>query len=182
MDVQTCVEIVVVGHLRNVGDSPVGHLQTRNSHCHVPCRSEELTVLILQVRVLNVEQELRVVGSQVTHCKTVVPVGIVFNDVRVVWPGVAHLADGAVEVGVHKPHSLLLEDSVEELEHLSPQQFIVPVDNDHDILGLAEVLGGVLDVSKGISPFGSGLDFVSAGVYFGLRSEIVQDDVRRAVY
>jgi len=41
-----------------------------------------------------------------------------------------------------------LEDSIEQAKNLSAQQFIISIDNDHDILLSTEVSGGVSDVGN----------------------------------
>lgn len=138
MHVKPSVEVVVVGHLGYICYSFMGHLKAGNRDRHVSSRREKVAVFILEIFVFNVEEELSVVSSKMADCKAIISILIFLDDIGVIWPGVAHFADGAKEVRIHEPNSFFLEDSVEQLEHLLAQELVVPIHYDQDLLRFTE--------------------------------------------
>ena len=60
--------------------------------------------------------------------------------------------DGAEKGEVHDPVVAFLVAVVDELEHLRPQQLVVPVHQHHDILGLAVVESSIHNIIGRVVP------------------------------
>jgi len=116
-----------------------------------------------------------------TDRKTILSVWISFNYTRMIWSWVAYLSDRSQKICVQVPHSFLLEDSIEQAKNLSAQQFIISIDNDHDILLSTEVSGGVSDVGNWVVSVSVDDDLVTARIHSGLLFEHISQHSSCAV-
>jgi hypothetical protein len=146
MVVQPSIGVIEVGNLRQVAHPFVGLLQHGNADGHVVGRLQVLAILVLEVFLLNVEEELGVVGSQVAGDEGVGAVGVLAHGREGEGPGEANRAGGGEEVGVDEPQLLLLEDCVEQLEHLPAHQLVVPIHDQENLLGPAVLLSSSAQV------------------------------------
>jgi hypothetical protein len=140
MVVLTCVGVVEVGEFGNVTHPLVGHLENGDADCHVVGSLQIGTVIVFEVFFFDVEEELSIEGPQVTGHERVGAILVVLYGGDGEGARIAYRVSDAQEVCVDEPGLLLLEDSVEEFEHLPAQQLVVPVSDQEDVLGLAVFL------------------------------------------
>ena len=63
VDIESGVEVVEVGHFRDVGHPLVGLLEAGDGDGHIASRCEEVAVLVLQVLIFDVQQQFVVVPA-----------------------------------------------------------------------------------------------------------------------
>lgn len=98
-----------------------------------------------------------------------------------IWPRIADLSNRSQKISIHVPHILLLKDSIEQTQHLSPQQLVVSIHNDDDILLGAKISGGVSDVGDRVRTVCMDDDLPTTGIHLCLQFEHVLEHDPRAV-
>jgi hypothetical protein len=140
MVVLACVGVVEVSELGHVTHPLVGHLENGDADCHVVGSLQIGTVIVFEVFFFDIEEELSIEGPQVTGHERISAILVVLYGGGGEGARVADRVSDVQEICVDKPGLLLLEDSVEEFEHLPTQHFVVPVSDQEDVLRLAVFL------------------------------------------
>lgn len=121
----------------------------RDAYCHIVSRSKLVSIFIFQIFLFYIQKQFSIVRPKMTHSKRILAVLVILYYIRMVGSRVTYHTIRSYKVSVHKPNLLLLKHSVEQLQDLPTQQFIISIHNHKNLIRFTEISSSPSKVRHG---------------------------------
>jgi len=89
MNILAGIQVIEISNLWYIPNSLIRLFKARHNYCHISCSSKIVAVFIPEILVFNVEEQLGIIGSQMSNSESVISVSVVFHDIRRIGPRIA---------------------------------------------------------------------------------------------